>query len=54
MAEESGIQALQLFARRLGHYIEGIVSSVSYRLSTSALEGMNDKIKVLTRMAYGY
>lgn len=54
MAEESGIHALQLFARRLGNYLEGIVSSASYRLNTSVLEGMNNKIKVLKRMAYGY
>lgn len=54
MAEESGIYALQLFARRLGNYLEGIVSSASYRLNTSVLEGMNNKIKVLKRMSYGY
>ncbi len=54
MAEESGIHALQLFARRLGNYLEGIVSSARYRLNTSVLEGMNNKIKVLKRMAYGY
>lgn len=54
MAEESGIHALQLFARRLSNYLEGIVSSAHYRLNTSVLEGMNNKIKVLKRMAYGY
>ncbi len=54
MAEQSGIQPLQLFARRLVNYLEGIVSSAKYRLSTSVLEGMNNKIKVLKRMAYGY
>ncbi len=54
MAEKSGIYALQLFARRLGNYLEGIVSSARYRLNTSVLEGMNNKIKVLKRMAYGY
>lgn len=54
MAEESGIKALQVFAKRLSNYLEGIVSSASYRLNTSVLEGMNNKIKVLKRMAYGY
>lgn len=54
MAEESGIHSLQLFAKRLGNYLEGIVSSATYRLNTSVLEGMNNKIKVLKRMAYGY
>lgn len=54
MAEESGIHALQLFAKRLSNYLEGIVSSATYRLNTSVLEGMNNKIKVLKRVAYGY
>jgi len=27
---------------------------VHYRLNTSVLEGMNNRIKVLKRMAYGY
>lgn len=54
MAEESGIDALQLFAKRLSNYLEGIVSSATYRLNTSVLEGMNNKIKVLKRVAYGY
>lgn len=54
MAEESGIDALQTFAKRLSKYLEGIVSSAIYRLNTSVLEGMNNKIKVLKRMAYGY
>ncbi|MCK0154018.1 transposase, partial [Alcanivorax sp. S6407] len=26
----------------------------SYRLNTSVLEGVNNKIKVIKRMAYGY
>ena len=33
---------------------EGIVASATYRLNTSVLEGMNNKIKVIKRMAYGY
>ncbi|MAD72137.1 MAG: ISL3 family transposase, partial [Alcanivorax sp.] len=28
--------------------------SATYRLNTSVLEGMNNRIKVIKRMAYGY
>jgi transposase len=54
MATESGIDALAHFARKLEPYLEGIVSSASHRLNTSVLEGMNNRIKVIKRMAYGY
>jgi len=30
------------------------VSSARFRLNTSVLEGMNNRIKVIKRMAYGY
>jgi transposase len=42
------------FARRLKPYAEGIISSATYRLNTSVREGMNNRIKVIKRMAYGY
>ncbi|HAR59538.1 MAG TPA: ISL3 family transposase, partial [Alcanivorax sp.] len=35
-------------------YAEGIIASATYRLNTSVLEGMNNRIKVIKRMAYGY
>ena len=54
LAQESGLQPLQAFARRLKAYVEGIVSSARFRLNTSVLEGMNNRIKVIKRMAYGY
>ncbi|SDM09765.1 Transposase [Modicisalibacter muralis] len=54
MALGSGIDALERFARRLEPYLEGIVSSAQHRLNTSVLEGMNNRIKVIKRMAYGY
>lgn len=54
MAMESGITALIRFAKRLAGYIDGIVASAEYRLNTSVLEGMNNKIKIIKRMAYGY
>ena len=42
------------FARKFKTYLDSIIASARNRLSTSALEGMNNKIKVIKRMAYGY
>lgn len=53
-AAESGIEALAKFARRLRPYVDGIVAHARHRLHTSVLEGINNKIKVMKRMAYGY
>ena len=54
LALGSGLAQVQQFARRLKGYMEGIVASAVYRMNTSVLEGMNNKIKVIKRMAYGY
>jgi transposase len=50
----SGLKPLSHFARCLIPYAEGIIASASYRLNTSVLEGVNNKIKVIKRMAYGF
>lgn len=54
LARESGLKPLITFARRLKLYMEGIIASARFRLQTSVLEGMNNRIKVIKRMAYGY
>ncbi|GAB4303617.1 MAG: hypothetical protein Kow0096_25720 [Thiohalomonadaceae bacterium] len=54
MAIESGLKPLMAFAKRLRSYLHGIVASALYHLNTSILEGMNNRIKVIKRMAYGY
>lgn len=51
---ESGIKPLISFARKLKPYLHGIVSSSLYRLNTCTLEGINNKIKLIKRMGYGY
>ncbi|USD64595.1 ISL3 family transposase [Vibrio sp. SCSIO 43136] len=51
---ESGIKPLIAFARKLKPYLHGIVSSASYQLNTCTLEGINNKIKLIKRMGYGY
>ena len=53
-AIRSRIEPLKRFARQLRDKIEGILSHCKYPLHTSLLEGMNNKIKVIKRMAYGY
>jgi len=54
MACDSGLKPLQAFARKLRPYRKGIIASARYPLHTSVLEGMNNRIKVIKRMAYGY
>ena len=53
-ASASRVKPLQRFARRLAVAVEYIINHARYPLHTSLLEGMNNKIKVLKRMAYGY
>jgi len=53
-ALSSGVASLERFARNLQPYAEGIIASASYPLSTSVVEGVNNRIKVIKRMAYGY
>ncbi|ASG20505.1 hypothetical protein Y958_06515 [Nitrospirillum viridazoti CBAmc] len=50
----SGIDPLVRFAGKLAVYLQGIVASAAWPLNTSILEGINNRIKVIKRMAYGY
>lgn len=54
MAIGSGLKPLITFAKRLKTYLNGILASALYPLNTSVLEGMNNRIKVIKRTAYGY
>jgi transposase len=53
-ARESGLPPLIRFANRLAGYWRGILSRVRWPMHTGQLEGINNKIKVMKRMAYGY
>jgi len=53
-AIRSRIGPLKTFARNLKEKLPGIVAHCRYPLHTSLLEGINNKIKVLKRMGYGY
>lgn len=54
LADESAIPALKQFAKRLKSYWRGILSRVRWTMHTGQLEGINNRIKVIKRMAYGY
>ncbi|MEB6588537.1 MULTISPECIES: ISL3 family transposase [Pseudomonas] len=54
LADESAIPALKQFAKRLKNYWRGILSRVRWPMHTGQLEGINNRIKVIKRMAYGY
>ena len=51
-AIRSRIEPLKRFARK--GYLPGILSHCRFPLHTSVLEGINNKIKVIKRMAYGF
>lgn len=53
-ARESGLAPLQRFARNLQRYARGILASARFHMHTSLLEGVNNQIKVIKRMAYGF
>ena len=49
----SGNSHLQWFGRLLGNHFEGIIAHATYKISSGKMEGINNKIKVLRRQAYG-
>lgn len=53
-AMHSGIAPLKTFARRLKPYLPGILAHSRWPLGTNLIEGINNRIKVIKRMAYGF
>ncbi|HNW07287.1 MAG TPA: transposase [Verrucomicrobiota bacterium] len=53
-AMETGIALLRQMAKTLRLHARGILSWWEHRLSSGKMEGVNNKIKTLTRQAYGY
>jgi transposase len=53
-AEHSGIRLLMNFAKSLARHRHSLLAWYDYPISTGPLEGTNNKIKTLTRQAYGY
>ena len=54
MAAEIDHPEMQRFIRRLRFFEEGILNHCEYPIGTSPLEGVNNKIKVIKRKAYGF
>ena len=53
-AMQSGIRPLMRFAERLKPYLHGILAHTRWPLHTSLIEGINNRIKVIKRTAYGF
>jgi transposase len=53
-AMDTGIALLRQMAKTLLVHASGILSWWEHRLSSGKMEGVNNKIKTLTRQAYGY
>jgi transposase len=54
LADVSGIRMLKGFARTLAAHREGILAWYDYPISTGPMEGTNNKIKTMSRQAYGF
>jgi len=48
------IQPLKRFARSLKERLDGLLAHCRYALNTGFLEGLNNKIKVIKRIAFGF
>ena len=54
VARQDGHPALARFARSLERYQEGILNHCKHPMHTSRIEGVNNRIKVIKRIAYGF
>jgi transposase len=54
IANESKIRPVVAFARTLKRYAYGIINHCKFPIHTSRIEGINNKIKVIKRKAYGF
>jgi transposase len=53
-ASHSRLEPFQKFARLLRAHLDGVLVWTKLRVSNGALEGMNNKVKVISHRAYGY
>ncbi|MHC4698879.1 MAG: transposase [Planctomycetota bacterium] len=54
VAREDGHPSLATFARRLERYRYGILNHCRHPMNTGRIEGVNNQIKVIKRMAFGF
>jgi transposase len=53
-AEATGVRELLRMAKTVSEHRDGILAYFTHRITSGPLEGVNNKIKVLKRMAYGF
>ncbi len=53
-AEQSGVKMLIDFSKTIRKHFQNILAHYDYPISTGILEGTNNKIKTLTKRAYGF
>ena len=53
-ADDSGVRHIKQIAKTIRLYQWGILNWYDHRISNGVVEGINNKIKVLKRVAYGY
>jgi transposase len=53
-ALRNGLEPLKVFVHRLEPYLPGILAHCRWPLGTNLVEGINNKIKVIKRMAYRF
>lgn len=54
MAETVSHASMRSFINKLRFFADGILNHADYPIGTSGLEGVNNKIKLIKRRAYGY
>jgi transposase len=52
--KQSALEPFRKLARRLKRWADGILAYFTYRITNGIAEGINNKIKVLKRRAYGF
>lgn len=53
-ASHSRLAPFQRFARMIREHLDGVLAWTKLHISNSALEGMNNKVKVVSHRAYGF
>ena len=53
-ANHSGIVMLEKFSKTLRKHKDGILAFYDERMSSGRVEGVNNRIKTLNKVAYGY
>ena len=53
-ATHSRIKPLVDFGKNLRGYVQGIIADADFKINSSVLEGVNNKIKQIKRRAYGF